>query len=138
MRMIEDAVWNLEGKTVTLLGLAFKPGTDDVRGAPALRLAARLIDEGSSVVGYDPLASAAAEAAVPGLQIAADPYEAATGSACLVLCTEWPDLLDLDASRLKDAMVQPAVVDARNALDASAFTDEGFVYLAVGRPAFGG
>jgi UDPglucose 6-dehydrogenase len=131
---VEEAIWNLEGKTVALFGLAFKPGTDDVRGAPALALAARLIDEGATVVAYDPMArDDAARGEAGDIEIAGDPYEAATGAACIVVCTEWPEFLDLDLARLKGVMAQPSIVDGRNLLDAHALGEAGFSYHPVGR-----
>lgn len=132
-RKIEEAVWNLEGKTVVLLGLAFKPETDDVRGAPALGLAALLLAQGARVVGYDPIAADAAAAELSGLEIAADAYQASEGASCLVLCTEWPEFHDLDLARLKGVMAQPAVVDARNDLDQQAFIEAGFQFSSIGR-----
>ena len=132
-RKIEEVLWNLEGKTVVLLGLAFKPDTDDVRGAPALGLAARLLAEGARVVGYDPMAADAAAAELPDLEIATDVYEAAEGASCLVLATEWEEFRDLDLARLKGVMTQPAVVDARNSLDATIFTAAGFQFASIGR-----
>src|SRR4029453_2211936 len=74
---VKEAVWNLEGKRVTLLGLAFKPGTDDVRFSPSLGLARRLIERGATVVGYDPRAGSNAIAELPELETAVDPYAAA-------------------------------------------------------------
>jgi UDPglucose 6-dehydrogenase len=136
-RKIEEVLWNLEGKTVVLLGLAFKPDTDDVRGAPALGLAARLLAEGTRVVGYDPMAGDAAAAELPDLEIATDVYEAAEGASCLVLATEWEEFRDLDLARLKGVMTQPAVVDARNSLDPTIFTAAGFQFASIGRPQVG-
>jgi UDPglucose 6-dehydrogenase len=133
-RMVEDAVWNLEGKRVALLGLAFKPGTDDVRFAPALELARLLLRSGAAVVGHDPAAGASAKAEVPGLEVAADPYGALDGAHCAVLCTEWPELLQLDPGRAAAAMAAPVLVDGRNALDPEPLVAAGFTYLPVGRP----
>ncbi len=135
---VEEAVWNVEGKTIALLGLAFKPGTDDVRGAPALALAERLVAEGASVSGVDPMAGDAAAAHMRSLDVVRDAYEAATGAHCVVLCTEWPEFLNLDLDRLKGVMAQPAVVDARNVLDADAFEAAGFQVSTVGRRSHGG
>ena len=136
-RKVEEAVWNLEGKTIALLGLAFKQGTDDVRGAPALGLARRLLDEGATVTGYDPMAGEAAVDELPALQVAADAYAAAEGAHCVVLCTEWPEFLNLDPERLKAVMAQPAIVDGRNLLDAASFEDAGFHVSPTGRAAEG-
>jgi UDPglucose 6-dehydrogenase len=133
---IEDALWNLEGKRIALLGLAFKPNTDDVRFSPSLALAQRLISSGASVVGYDPQAAAGAKEEVPGLEIAGDPYDAASGANCVVVATEWDELRSLDLVALRETMASPILVDARNALDADAVVEAGFAkYLPVGRPA---
>ena len=137
VRKVEEAVWNLEGKTIALLGLAFKQGTDDVRGAPALALAHRLLDEGATVTGFDPMAGEAAGRELPVLQVATDAYAAAEGAHCVVVCTEWPEFLNLDPERLKAVMAQPAIVDGRNLLDTSAFSTAGFHVWPTGRAAEG-
>jgi UDPglucose 6-dehydrogenase len=137
VRKVEEAVWNLEGKTIALLGLAFKQGTDDVRGAPALALAHRLLDEGATVTGFDPMAGEAARRDLPVLQVAPDAYAAAEGAHCVVVCTEWPEFLNLDPERLKAVMAQPAIVDGRNLLDTSAFSTAGFHVWPTGRAAEG-
>lgn len=135
LEKVRDALWNLEGKTVALLGLAFKPGTDDVREAPALALGAKLLAEGATVTGYDPLAAANAKDVLPELHIAPDPLSAAAGADCVVICTEWPEIRDLDAAELKEVMAYPVVVDGRNAFDAEDMADNGFLYYPTGRPA---
>jgi UDPglucose 6-dehydrogenase len=131
---VREALWNLEGKRVALLGLAFKPGTDDVRFSPALALAERLRAEGAEVVGYDPQAEAAAKAELPDLRVACDPYDAAAEAHCVVVCTAWDEVRALDPGRLAEVMRYPIVVDARNALDPEAFGAAGFTYLPMGRP----
>ena len=130
---ITEALWNLEGKRIALLGLAFKPGTDDVRFAPALTLARRLVANGASVVGYDPEAADAAHAEVPELEVVGDPYAAATGAHCAVLCTEWGEFAELDLDKLREAMTYRVVVDGRNFFDADALTAAGFSYYPMGR-----
>jgi UDPglucose 6-dehydrogenase len=132
---VEDALWVLEDKRVALLGLAFKPGTDDVRFSPALALARRLLREGARVVGFDPLASPAVKAEIPEIELASDPYDAATGAHCLVLCTESEDFAKLDLRRLRDLLSQPIIVDGRNMLDPADVRDAGFDYFGVGREA---
>lgn len=131
---IRDALWNLEGKTVALWGLAFKPGTDDVRFAPALTLAQRLISEGARVVGYDPQAGANSKAEVPELEIAPDPYDAAQGAHCVVMCTEWAEFSRLDLARVKSSMTYPVIVDGRNFFDPEQMRSAGFTYYPTGRP----
>lgn len=135
---VKEAVWNLEGKRVTLLGLAFKPGTDDVRFSPALELARRLIERGASVVGHDPRAESNAKVALPALETATDPYSAAAESHCLVVCTEWDEFRDLDLERLRAIMAYPVVVDARNLFDTETMSAAGFTYYPTGRPALRG
>jgi UDPglucose 6-dehydrogenase len=132
---VEEAVWNLEGKRVVLLGLAFKPGTDDVRFSPALELARRLIERGAQVVGHDPRAQGSAMAELPDLETAADPYSAAADAHCCVVCTEWEEFRDLDLARLRAAMAYPVVVDARNLFDIETMRAAGFSYYPTGRPA---
>lgn len=131
---IRDALWNLDNKTVALLGLSFKPGTDDVRFSPALKLAERLIEEGAHVVGYDPLALNEAQREVPGLIAASDAYAAVAGAHCVVLCTEWDEFLHLDLAKLRLAMTYPVFVDGRNAFDPEDMRAAGFAYYASGRP----
>ena len=129
-----DALWNLENKRVALLGLAFNPGTDDVRSSPALALAERLLASGAEVVGYDPRAMENAKEVLPGLQLAPDSYEAAAGAHCLVMCTDWPEFRDLDLECLCERMTYPLVVDGRNVFDATVMADAGFIYHPTGRP----
>jgi len=130
---IVDVLWNLDGKRITLLGLSFKPDTDDVRFAPALTLGRKLHAEGASVVGYDPQAMANAKSEVPELEVASDPYAAASGSHCLVLCTEWAEFKSLDLDRLKLAMAYPLIVDGRNMFEPEEMEKRGFSYYPTGR-----
>ena len=132
---IEDVLWNLEGKKVALLGLAFKAGTDDVRYSPALNLAERLLAEGVEVAGYDPAAGDAAREALPALQVSDDAYSALMGANCAVLCTEWDEFRHIDTSKIKEVMAWPILIDGRNLFDPNVMRDEGFVYLPTGRPA---
>ncbi len=134
LRSLRQALWVLRGKRVGLLGLAFKPNTDDVREAPALAVAQRLLEEGAEVQGYDPRAGSKAAQALPALQLCATPYEAARGAEALVLCTEWAEFSRLDWSRMKTQMVRPLILDGRNALDREQLIALGFEYIAVGRP----
>jgi UDPglucose 6-dehydrogenase len=130
---LQQALWILKGKRIGLLGLAFKPHTDDIREAPALAIAQRLLAEGACVQGYDPQAAAKAQAAVPGLKICPDPYAVAAEADALVLCTEWPEFARLDFARLKADMARPLLLDGRNVLDREALTALGFEYLGIGR-----
>lgn len=131
---VKEAIWNLEGKRITLLGLSFKPDTDDIRFAPALKLAQQLLAEGASIVGYDPQALANARAEMPQLEVAHNPYDAAAGSHCLVVCTEWEEFRSLDLSRLRRLMSDPVIVDGRNLFDPQVVRKAGFTYYPTGRP----
>ncbi len=130
---VRDALWNLEGKRIAILGLSFKPGTDDIRLSPALRLAALLIDEGASVVGFDPQAGASVKDEVPALEIAMDAYAAARDAHCMVLATEWDEFHQLDLERLRDELRYPIVVDGRNFFDPRTMQSLGFTYYSMGR-----
>lgn len=129
-----DTLWNLDGKRVALLGLSFKPDTDDVRFAPALSLAHKLDGEGATIVGYDPQAMANAKSDMPSLEVASDPYAAASGAHCLVLCTEWDEFGELDLDRLKEVMAYPLVIDGRNMFEPKEMEERGFSYYPTGRP----
>jgi UDPglucose 6-dehydrogenase len=131
---VEEALWNLEGKRVALLGLAFKPGTDDVRYAPSLGLADRLLEAGAVVVGYDPQAGPNAKAELPGLEVVDDPYVALSRADAAVVCTEWDEIVGLDLGRVREAMKLPIVVDGRNVFDPAQMAGLGFTYLPTGRP----
>jgi len=131
---VEQLLWNLDGKRVALLGLAFKPGTDDVRFAPALALARRLLDAGAHVVGFDPQAGPAAQGEISELSVT-DSIESALADAhCAVVCTEWPEVRDLDLFRARELMGLPILVDGRNVFDPTAAANAGFTYLSMGRP----
>jgi UDPglucose 6-dehydrogenase len=135
LEKVRQSVWNLDDKRIALLGLSFKPETDDIRFSPALALAEALLSSGAWVVAYDPLASPEAKAALPDLEIAPDVYAAAAGAHCVVLCTEWEEFRTIDLPRLRETMAYPVVVDGRNLFDPEAMRAEGFTYYPTGRPA---
>lgn len=134
MSKVKRALWNLESKKVLLLGLSFKPGTDDIRESPSLNLARMLVRAGASVVGHDPQANEAAGLEVAELEVVDDLYAGAEGAHCLVICTDWPEFKDLDLVHLKGVMTLPIIVDGRNLLDPDAVVEAGFTYLPTGRP----
>lgn len=123
----------LKGKTVGLLGLAFKPNTDDLRDAPALDIARRLLDRGARVRAHDPVATALAQKLHPDLAVTwcSMPEEAADEADALVLVTDWPEYRELDWAALAARMRNPLVLDGRHFLDAPRLTALGFQYLAV-------
>ena len=123
----------LAGKRIALLGLAFKPNTDDMRGASSIVLAARLRAEGAEVRAYDPVAEQEARELMPALQYASSAEEALSGADAMVLVTEWPEFVQLDFSQVAAAMRGNVVIDGRNALDAKAVRAAGLIYEGVGR-----
>ena len=138
-RMLEKLralVGPLKGKTIAVLGLSFKPNTNDLRESPALWLIDRLLKEGVCVRAYDPAAMADAQALFPPGQIdyGQDAYEAARGSDAVVLVTEWNQLRNLELERLKGLMRQPNFLDCRNVYEPQRLTQLGFRYSGVGRP----
>jgi UDPglucose 6-dehydrogenase len=133
LEKVKDALWNLEDKRVALLGLSFKPRTDDVRLSPALVLAGRLLDEDAHVVGYDPEAGANAKSEMPELEVASDVYDALDGAHCMVVCTEWDEFRSLDLDRARGVLAHPIVVDGRNVFDPAEMRSKGFIYYGTGR-----
>jgi UDPglucose 6-dehydrogenase len=125
---------SLVGKRVALLGLAFKPDTDDMRGASSLVLAARLEGESASVVAFDPIAESIAAPLMPGVEMADTALDALGGADAAVLVTEWPEFAELDWSEAAKRMNTPLVVDGRNFLDGEALRDAGITYESIGRP----
>ena len=124
---------SLLGKRVALLGLAFKPDTDDMREASSLVLAARLEGEGAEVVAYDPVAAGAARGLMDGVEFRDSALDALTDADAAVLVTEWPEFAQLDWSEVASRMARPLLVDGRNFLDAKQLRAAGFEYEGIGR-----
>jgi UDPglucose 6-dehydrogenase len=129
VQKLQRHLGRLRGKRVALLGLAFKPNTDDMREAPSLVLASRLIAEGVEVRGWDPIA----RPDLQGVALCASPLEAVTGADAAVIVTEWQQLLELPSEETRQAMRHPLIVDGRNLLDADTVRALGFAYEGVGR-----
>ena len=125
---------SLVGKRVALLGLAFKPDTDDMREASSLVLASRLEGEGASVVAFDPVAEGVASELLPSVDMAASAMEALDGADAAVLVTEWPQFAELDWAEVAKRMANPLLVDGRNFLDPAKVRAAGITYEAIGRP----
>jgi UDPglucose 6-dehydrogenase len=125
----------LKGKRVALLGLSFKPNTDDLREAPSLEIARALDSLGARAVGYDPVTGKkAASKLPPTLKVVFDPYEALEGAHAAVLITEWEELRTLDLKRASALMEEPKVlVDGRNVLEPASARDAGLIYRGFGR-----
>jgi UDPglucose 6-dehydrogenase len=124
---------NLRGKTVAVLGLTFKPDTDDMREAPSIPLITGLLDMGAKVRAYDPVGMAQAKRELPDITYCDDAYACAEDADALVIVTEWVQFRALDLPRLKATMKQPVVVDLRNVYRAEEMAAAGFAYEGVGR-----
>lgn len=135
-RMIEKIrgiAGGISGKTVALLGLSFKPNTDDVRDSPAMEIAHKLLAEGATLRCYDPQAMKNATMELPDVTFCSDAYETAKGADLLVLATEWNEFRALDLGRIRELLRTPAVADLRNIYDRSDLEQLGFRYTGVGR-----
>ena len=121
------------GKTAAVLGLTFKPNTDDMRDAPSLDIVPALLRHGVTVRAYDPEGMRVARGLLPGVVFAHDPYAAAEGADVLVIVTEWDQFRALDLDRMKRVMRVPALVDLRNIYNPAEVRDLGFTYVSVGR-----
>ena len=130
---IEKLVGGVEGKTIAVLGLAFKPETDDMREAPAIDIISELAKHGAKIRAYDPVAMSEAAKVLPDVTYAADEYEAVTNADALVFITEWNQFRALDMARIRDLMKSPKVADLRNIYDPADMRELGFEYVGVGR-----
>ena len=128
-----DELWHLQQKTITLLGAAFKPGTDDLRESPAIHLAHLLLEQGATVRIYDPVALPRVAEQVPDAELVDDPLEACKGAHAAVVCTEWPQVVELTGEQLHDALGYPILVDARNVYDPQQMVAAGLQYHSIGR-----
>ena len=130
---IEKLVGDLRGKTIAVLGLAFKPGTDDMREAPSVDIIRVLLKRGASVRAYDPIAMNAARELLPAITYAEDEYEAVEGADALVFMTEWNQFRALNMERVRELMRAPKIADLRNIYEPEAMAELGFEYVGVGR-----
>ena len=131
---IREALGGLRGATVGLLGLSFKPNTNDLREAPALSIAQELMDQGATVRAYDPAALEEASRILAGIIPCRNTYETAQGADALVLVTEWNEFRNLDFIKLKSLMQRPVLIDLRNVYDSNRVIQFGFRHVSVGRP----
>ena len=132
-RKVAAVAGNLRGKQVAVLGLTFKPDTDDMREAPSIPLVTGLFDMGAKVRAHDPVGMEQARKELPDIEYFDDPYECVRGADAMVVVTEWMQYRTLDLERLKAEMAQPVVVDLRNIYSPERMAEHGFVYDSVGR-----
>jgi UDPglucose 6-dehydrogenase len=123
----------VSGKTIAILGLTFKPNTDDMREAPSLDIIAALRQQGAEIRAYDPEGMEAAKGLMPDITYTADPYDCAAGADAMVLVTEWEAFRALNLKKLKSALRQPVIVDLRNVYRPAEMEAEGFIYSSIGR-----
>jgi UDPglucose 6-dehydrogenase len=133
-RKVSGAVGNLRGKTVAVLGLTFKPDTDDMREAPSIPLVTGLLDMGAKVRAHDPVGMEMARRELPDIEYCDDPYLCARGADALVVVTEWAEYRAIDLERLKSELAHPVVIDLRNVYRPEDMAAHGFIYDSVGRP----
>ncbi len=131
---LRDLIGDFDQQSVCLLGLSFKPDTDDLREAPAMEMVDVLLREGATVRAYDPVAMDQARAQFPDLVCFDDPYSAAAGADVLVLMTEWNEFRNMDLPRIQSALGSPRLLDCRNVYDPREMAELGFDYVSIGRP----
>jgi len=137
LEKIKKALWILKDKKIAVLGLAFKPDTDDIREAPSIKVIRELLGEGANVRLYDPQSRENMKELfpeyLPRVVYCDSPYQAASGTNALLIITEWKEFLDLDLKKLKDVMANPIIIDGRNIFDSTSVKKLGFEYYSVGR-----
>lgn len=130
---LNDLLGDVNGKTIALLGLAFKENTDDIRESPSLDIAEALLARGAKIRAYDPVAMQHTAKELPAITMCTDAYDAATGADAVVIGTPWNEFKQLDMERLRDLLAQPVMVDGRNMYDPARMKQLGFKYRGVGR-----
>ncbi len=130
---IEKALGTVEGKTIGILGLAFKPNTDDIRLAPSIEIISLLQKKKAQIKVYDPVAMDKAKEILRSVEYGRDPYEVARGSNALVIVTEWEEFKRIDLERIRNLMVNPLIVDGRNIYEPEKMKKLGFIYESIGR-----
>lgn len=130
---LNEMVGDLKGKLIGLLGLSFKPNTDDMRDSPSITVAQSLLEIGAQVRAYDPVAMDVARPLLPGVEMMQDPYSLAEGCDALIIMTAWNEFMQLDRAKLRDLMRRPVIYDGRNLYEPEEMAKFGFIYRGVGR-----
>lgn len=130
---LEALLWNLKDKQIGILGLSFKPNTDDMRFAPSLTIISELKKQGATIRAYDPVAMENAKGLMPDITYCNNAYEVAQNADAIVLVTEWDEFKNLDLKKLKQTMRQPVFLDGRNVFDPEKMKGLGFIYTGIGR-----
>ncbi len=133
VRKIQGVLWNLRGKNIGVLGLAFKPNTDDMRYAPSIDIISALVAEGANVRAFDPQAMERARKVIPGITFCDRAEDVARDADLLAVLTEWPEFKEIDLAQLKEHMRLPIICDGRNLFERAEVEKLGFTYIGVGR-----
>jgi UDPglucose 6-dehydrogenase len=133
LKKVKDKLWIIKDKTIAVLGISFKPDTDDIRNAPAIDIIKKLLAEGAKIRVYDPQAMDKAKSVLGKAYFCRDAYDASRGADCLLLITEWNEFKKLDFSKVKKLMRRPLVIDGRNIYEPAVLEKLGFSYEGLGR-----
>jgi UDPglucose 6-dehydrogenase len=133
LEKIKDTLWIIKDKTIGILGLAFKPNTDDIRNAPSLDIIKALQLEEARIKVYDPQAMKKAQELLGKTKFCKDPYQASAACDCLLIITEWDEFKELDFSKIKKLMKRPIIIDGRNIYEPKKMKKLGFKYVGIGR-----
>jgi UDPglucose 6-dehydrogenase len=133
VKKIQGALWIIKNKTIGILGLSFKPNTDDMRSAPSLDIITALQKEGAKVKAYDPCSLKKAAALLSGVKFAKDVYSLAKGCDCVVVITEWNEFKEIDFLKIKRLLKRPLIIDGRNIYEPEQLKKLGFEYISIGR-----
>ena len=137
LNKIKDALWIIKDKTIGILGLSFKPNTDDIRNAPSVDIIRALQTEGAKIRAYDPQAIKKAQKILDKVKFCQDPYEVSVGCDCLLIITEWDEFKELDFPKIKKLLKRPLIIDGRNIYEPKRMEKLGFTYISMGRRAHG-
>lgn len=133
LNKVRDALWIVKGKTIGILGLSFKPNTDDMRSSPAIDIIKELQQEGAKIKAYDPVAMKKAAGLLKNVKFANDIYKLAEGCDCLVIVTDWNEFKEIDFAEIKKLLKRPLIIDGRNIYDKNKLKKMGFEYISIGR-----
>ncbi|MCK9582166.1 MAG: UDP-glucose/GDP-mannose dehydrogenase family protein [Endomicrobiales bacterium] len=134
VKKVEEVLWILKGKTIGVLGLAFKPNTDDMRFAPSIDIVNMLKAHGAKIQAFDPAAMPKAKEFLNGIKFCKNAYETAKGADCLLIVTEWQEFSELDLNKIKKLLKHPIIIDGRNIYEPAIMKKLGFTYKSIGRP----
>jgi UDPglucose 6-dehydrogenase len=137
LKKIKNVLWIVKDKTIGILGLSFKPDTDDIRNAPAIELIRALQEEGAKIKVYDPQAMEKAKQVLKKVTFCKNSYEACIGSDCLLVVTEWNEFKELDFAKVKKLLKRPLLIDGRNMYEPEKLINAGFTYVGIGRKTHG-